>query len=215
MTADRLRPGARRVLMRRDPVLGAAIRQIGPCGMAARERTDHLTALVRAIVSQQLSTKAAATIFGRLVALFPDGADHGVGPSGAGRCGAARRRVERTEGRLPARPLRPHRGRTAVARRARRAARRGGHRAAHRGEGIRPVDRRDVPDVPPASARRPAGRRSRHLHGRAAPLSAAQRPKPKRLVADRRSLAALSVRRVLVSVAEPEDSRLGARRGDD
>jgi DNA-3-methyladenine glycosylase II len=63
---------ARRVLMRRDPVLGAAIKTIGPCGMADRQRKDHLGALVGAIVSQQLSTKAAATIFGRFVALFPD-----------------------------------------------------------------------------------------------------------------------------------------------
>src|SRR5438094_9949754 len=64
---------ARRLLMRRDPILGAAIKKIGPCGMADRQRKDHLTALVGAIVSQQLSTKAAATIFGRFVALFPDG----------------------------------------------------------------------------------------------------------------------------------------------
>ena len=64
---------ARRHLMRRDPVLGAAIKKIGACGMADRQRKDHLSALVGAIVSQQLSTKAAATIFGRFVALFPDG----------------------------------------------------------------------------------------------------------------------------------------------
>jgi DNA-3-methyladenine glycosylase II len=63
---------ARRVLMRRDPVLAVAIKRIGPCGMADRQRKDHLSALVGAIVSQQLSTKAAATIFGRFVALFPD-----------------------------------------------------------------------------------------------------------------------------------------------
>jgi DNA-3-methyladenine glycosylase II len=63
---------ARRVLMRRDRVLGTAIKKIGPCLMAERQRKDHLTALVSAIVSQQLSTKAAATIFGRLVALFPE-----------------------------------------------------------------------------------------------------------------------------------------------
>lgn len=63
---------ARRLLMRRDPVLGKAIKQIGPCLLAERQRKDHLTALVGAIVSQQLSTKAAATIFGRLAALFPD-----------------------------------------------------------------------------------------------------------------------------------------------
>ena len=64
---------ARRILMRRDPVLGSAIKAIGPCLMAERQRKDHLSALVGAIVSQQLSTKAAATIFGRLVALFPEG----------------------------------------------------------------------------------------------------------------------------------------------
>ena len=63
---------ARRHLMRRDPILGAAIKSIGACGMADRQRKDHLSALVGAIVSQQLSTKAAATIFGRFVALFPD-----------------------------------------------------------------------------------------------------------------------------------------------
>ena len=59
--------------MRRDPVLGRAIRRIGPCGLAARQRKDHLSALIGAIVSQQLSTKAAATIYGRFVALFEDG----------------------------------------------------------------------------------------------------------------------------------------------
>jgi len=63
---------ARRALMRRDPILGAAIKRIGPCLMADRQRSDHLSALVGAIVSQQLSTKAASTIFGRFVALFPD-----------------------------------------------------------------------------------------------------------------------------------------------
>jgi DNA-3-methyladenine glycosylase II len=64
---------ARLYLMRRDPVLGAAVKRIGPCGLAGRQRNDHLTALIGAIVSQQLSTKAAATIFGRFAALFPDG----------------------------------------------------------------------------------------------------------------------------------------------
>src|SRR3981189_856329 len=40
---------ARRLLMRRDPILAVAIKQIGPCGMADRQRTDHLSALVGAI----------------------------------------------------------------------------------------------------------------------------------------------------------------------
>jgi 3-methyladenine DNA glycosylase/8-oxoguanine DNA glycosylase len=57
--------------MRRDPILGDAIKRIGACGMAARQRNDHLTALVGAIVSQQLSTKAASTIFQRVQALVP------------------------------------------------------------------------------------------------------------------------------------------------
>jgi DNA-3-methyladenine glycosylase II len=60
---------ARRLLLRRDPVLAALIRKHGPCGLAAAQRTDHFSALVRAIVGQQLSTKAAATIHGRLMAL--------------------------------------------------------------------------------------------------------------------------------------------------
>jgi len=64
---------ARRVLMRRDPVLAATIRRIGACGMASRVLTDHLTTLVRAIVGQQLSSKAAATIFGRLRGVMADG----------------------------------------------------------------------------------------------------------------------------------------------
>jgi DNA-3-methyladenine glycosylase II len=63
---------ARRLLMRRDPVLRDAIKKIGPCLMADRQRKDHLSALVGAIVSQQLSTKAAATIFARFTALFPE-----------------------------------------------------------------------------------------------------------------------------------------------
>jgi DNA-3-methyladenine glycosylase II len=65
---------ATRLLARRDPVLGAAIKRIGPCALADRQRKDHLTALVGSIVSQQLSTKAAATIFGRFAALFEGGA---------------------------------------------------------------------------------------------------------------------------------------------
>jgi DNA-3-methyladenine glycosylase II len=63
---------ARRALMKRDPVLALAIKEIGACGMADRQRKDHLSALVGSIVSQQLSTKAAATIYGRFVELFPE-----------------------------------------------------------------------------------------------------------------------------------------------
>jgi DNA-3-methyladenine glycosylase II len=58
--------------MRRDPILGRLIRRVGPCGLGGDQHGDHLTALVASIVSQQLSGKAAATIFERVVALVPD-----------------------------------------------------------------------------------------------------------------------------------------------
>src|SRR5579864_2087345 len=47
-----------------DPVLAAIIDQVGACKIAYREPTFE--ALARAIVFQQLSTKAARTIYGRL-----------------------------------------------------------------------------------------------------------------------------------------------------
>ena len=60
-------------LLRRDPVMAALIHEHGPCGIADALRVDHLSALVRAIIFQQLSTKAASTIHGRFVGLLPDG----------------------------------------------------------------------------------------------------------------------------------------------
>lgn len=60
--------------MRRDPVLAAIIRQHGPCGLGAvRDRFDHFAMLARAIVFQQLSTKAATTIYNRLLESVPGG----------------------------------------------------------------------------------------------------------------------------------------------
>jgi DNA-3-methyladenine glycosylase II len=60
--------------MRRDPVLAAIIKQHGPCGLGAvRDRYDHFAMLVRAIVFQQLSTKAATTIHTRLMTQMPAG----------------------------------------------------------------------------------------------------------------------------------------------
>ena len=64
---------ARRLLARRDPIIGALIKRHGKCGLADAQHEDAFVALVHAIVSQQLSTKAAATIARRFDALF-DGA---------------------------------------------------------------------------------------------------------------------------------------------
>jgi DNA-3-methyladenine glycosylase II len=64
---------ARRYLMRRDPVLGSVIKQVGRCGLPDIPRQPPFMALAEAIASQQLSVKAADTIFGRFCALFaPD-----------------------------------------------------------------------------------------------------------------------------------------------
>ncbi len=62
---------ARRHLSRRDPILRTVIKMVGPCTLQPAH--DFFTVLARAISSQQLSTRAAATIFGRLQALSPDG----------------------------------------------------------------------------------------------------------------------------------------------
>jgi DNA-3-methyladenine glycosylase II len=64
---------ARRVLARRDPVIGALIRTHGACGLANAQHTDPFRALTQAIISQQLSTKAARTIGQRFAALFDGG----------------------------------------------------------------------------------------------------------------------------------------------
>jgi DNA-3-methyladenine glycosylase II len=70
---------ARRVLMRRDPRLGAVIKRVGRCQLQDARTRDPFVSLVRAIMSQQLSGKAANTIYGRVVALA--GGPEAVTPS--------------------------------------------------------------------------------------------------------------------------------------
>ena len=72
MTAEDM-ARARRVLMRRDPVLAPLIKKYGVCGIKTGREQDIFCGLVEAIVSQQLSTRAAATIYSRVRALLPDG----------------------------------------------------------------------------------------------------------------------------------------------
>jgi DNA-3-methyladenine glycosylase II len=55
---------AQRHLARRDETLRKLIRLIGPCTL--QHNPDRFAALVRAIIAQQISTKAAAAILGRL-----------------------------------------------------------------------------------------------------------------------------------------------------
>ena len=61
---------ARRVLARRDPVIAALMRRHGACGLADAQHDEPFRALVHAILAQQLSSKAAATIERRVHALL-------------------------------------------------------------------------------------------------------------------------------------------------
>jgi DNA-3-methyladenine glycosylase II len=63
---------AQRHLARRDTTLKQLIKAFGPCTL--RHSPDRLGALVRSIIAQQISTKAAAAITGRL--------EQAVGPRG-------------------------------------------------------------------------------------------------------------------------------------
>jgi DNA-3-methyladenine glycosylase II len=55
---------AQRLLSRRDPVLRQLMKAVGPCTLLPD--SDGFKALARAIIAQQISTKAAASIFARL-----------------------------------------------------------------------------------------------------------------------------------------------------
>lgn len=65
---------ARRHLAKVDPALAPLVRSI-PCTLPVRPKGALFRTLVRAIAGQQLSTKAAATIFGRLEGALGIGGD--------------------------------------------------------------------------------------------------------------------------------------------
>lgn len=69
---------ARRALMRRDPVLALVIRKHRKRSPLDLPALDPFPALVRTITSQQISTKAAATIHGRLIGFMPKGVTPGA-----------------------------------------------------------------------------------------------------------------------------------------
>ncbi len=57
--------------MKADPKLAVIIKRVGACTLHASAPRDPFETLCMSIASQQLSTKAAATIFGRFCDLFP------------------------------------------------------------------------------------------------------------------------------------------------
>ena len=52
-----------------DPILRKVIEQVGPCRLKPMTEGSHFEFIARSIIYQQLSTKAAATIHGRVQAL--------------------------------------------------------------------------------------------------------------------------------------------------
>jgi len=54
-----------------DPALAAVIRTAGTCGLEPRLRSSPFEEVLESIVYQQLSGKAAASIYGRVRALYP------------------------------------------------------------------------------------------------------------------------------------------------
>lgn len=62
-----------RHLRRADPVMRKIVKAVGPCELRPGGRGDHFTTILRAIVGQQLSSKAAETIWNRLLELHANG----------------------------------------------------------------------------------------------------------------------------------------------
>lgn len=58
-------------LSQSDKVMARLIKRIGPCGWKPNKRRSPFHALVRSVTYQQLNGTAAATIFGRVKALYP------------------------------------------------------------------------------------------------------------------------------------------------
>src|SRR3954468_5988501 len=58
--------------LKKDPTMARIIAEVGPCRYEVKNFGTHFDALCRSIIFQQLSGKAASTIHGRFLDLFPD-----------------------------------------------------------------------------------------------------------------------------------------------
>ena len=86
---------AKRALARRDPVMKEIMRRYP--GIALASRGDPFTTLARSIVGQQISVKAAQTVWERVMAAVPELTPSAVTRHGArrlARCGLSRRKAD-------------------------------------------------------------------------------------------------------------------------
>jgi DNA-3-methyladenine glycosylase II len=66
-----MNPAASKHLSKVDRVLAGVIRRVGPVNISPPKGVSPFMSLVRAVAYQQLTGKAAATILGRVLALYP------------------------------------------------------------------------------------------------------------------------------------------------
>ena len=174
---------AMRHLAKVDPDFARAIKEVGHPEL--REVPTGFGGLMRSIVGQQVSVHAARSIWLRLEAAAPtmepaeflaltDEDLRAVGLSGAKMRYGRSLASDIVEGRIDFRTLA-------------RARRRSGHRHADPGQGHRPVDGGDLPDVRPWPARHHAGPRSRPGGRRPAPQEAAQAARRQAAAQNRRA----------------------------
>ena len=220
---------AARARLARDeaPVLGRGRRDAGrrrcrccagliaPCpDVHLARRGDPFTTLARAIVGQQISVKAAQSIWDRLVAATGGGGTPvALDPARVGRTRMPTlRRVGLSERKaLYVRDLARHFVSGALDPREWPALPdEDTHRAAVRRQGHRPLDGRDVPDLPRAASRRASRRRHRVAEGRRRPLPRRRAHAARSAAHVRRALVALAQRRdvVPVALARPDSRRV-------
>ena len=179
---------AMRHLAKVDPDFARAIKEVGHPEL--REVPTGFGGLMRSIVGQQVSVHAARSIWLRLEAAAPsmEPADflalsdeqlRAVGLSGAKMRYGRSLATDIVEGRIDFEA-------------AGRPRRRGGHRHAVPGQGHRPLDGRDLPDVRPRPARHHARPRPRPGDRRPASEEAAQAARRQAAGQNRRAVAALA-----------------------
>ena len=197
--------------MKADPKLSLIIKRIGPCELHAVAPKDPFETLCMSIASQQLSIKAAATIFRRFCDLFPP--DRKPTPERVmtltdeeiRACGFSRPKVtfikdlaaRVLDGRLDLKGLKKHPDEDVMR-----------QLVAVKGIGRWTAEIFLMFRLGPAG--HPAGRRSRIDERRARAYRLAQAARREEATEDRRSVAAVSIGCGLVSLAEPEQIGLGS-----
>ena len=190
-------------LARRDRVMKKLIPQFGEARL--QSRGDAFTTLARSIVGQQISVKAAQSVWDRFVALLGAPSTR-VAPAlveAHGRQRAARGRAVAAQGRVPARPGAPLQLRRGACAAMAADGRRGHHRRAGGHPRHRPLDGGDVPDLPPDAPERAAAGRPGPAQGHQPELLQRRAGVARRGPRGGRCLGAVPLGGHLVHLAQP------------